>query len=167
MSDKVVKKFGKLSVEERKAAISKLNEMAYAPDFSNTKTSTSTDGSAEKSSRSKKSSSKAASKVESKAVQNNDSGDESDGSSDEKPKRRVKKEKDPNAPKRALNGYMYYSQERRASLKAERPDLKTKELSVVMGEEWRHMNDEQKRPYSVKGAADKERYAQAKASYAK
>lgn len=147
MSDKVVKKFGKLSVEERKAAISKLNEMAYAPTSS---------GAAEKSSRSKKS-----------TVQKNESDDESNGSSDEKPKRRVKKEKDPNAPKRALNGYMYYSKERRATLKAERPDLKTKELSVVMGQEWNAMSEDQKRPYSVKGAADKERYAQAKASYAK
>lgn len=153
MSDKVVKKFGKLSVEERKAAISKLNEMAYAP------VST---GAAEKSSRSKKSSSK----TDSKVVQKSESDDESNGS-EEKPKRRVKKEKDPNAPKRALNGYMYYANERRAALKAERPDLKTKELAVVMGQEWNAMSEDQKRPYSVKGAADKERYAQAKASYAK
>jgi len=151
MSDKVVKKFGKLSVEERKAAISKLNEMAYAP---------STGGAAEKSSHSKKSS-----KVVSKPVENSD--DESNGSLDEKPKRRVKKEKDPNAPKRGLNAYMYYSKERRSTLKAERPDLKTKELSVVMGQEWNAMSEDAKRPYVVKGAADTERYEQAKASYKK
>lgn len=151
MSEKVVKKFGKLSVEERKAAISKLNEMAYAPVA---------EGAAEKSSRSKKSSKKVV------PVEKN-SDDESAGSADEKPKRRVKKERDPNAPKRALNGYMYYSNERRETLKAERPNLKTKELAVVMGEEWRAMSEEQKQPYSVKGAADKARYAQAKASYTK
>jgi len=137
MSDKYVRKFEKLSLEERKAILPKLNEM--------------TDAKAVKPRRSK-----AAEPVQ----------DHSDGSEEKPVKgRKEKKVKDPNAPKRAMTPYLIYSTERRPAAKAQYPTLKPKELVAKMAEEWNGMNDEEKGPYQVKGAAAKESYAQAKKAY--
>ncbi len=71
-------------------------------------------------------------------------------------KKRTKKDKD--APKRPLSAYFFFIQERRESLKKEKPNLDNKELIKAMGEEWNKLSDEEKKPYSKKAEADKKRY---------
>lgn len=138
MADRYVRKFEKLSLEERKAVLPKLNELADT-----------------KVAKSKKV------KAAAEPVQENSD------SSEEKPVkgRKEKKAKDPNAPKRALTPYFIYTTERRAAAKAEYPHLKPKELVSKMAEEWNGLSEAQKGPYMVKGAAAKESYAQAKKAY--
>lgn len=42
-------------------------------------------------------------------------------------------------------------------IKAENPDMKTTEISKVLGEKWREMDDNAKSPFQLKANADKER----------
>jgi len=76
-----------------------------------------------------------------------------------------KKRKDPNAPKRATNAYMVFCRERRASLKEERPDLHFGKLGAKLGEMWRLMSPEEKRPYEARAANDRDRYKAEMGSY--
>lgn len=134
MSDRVIRRFEKLSSDERKATLEKLNAL----------------GGSEK-----------------KAPKKHDSSSEE--SSEEQPKkgRRERKPKDPNAPKRAMNGYLIYSKERRSAAKAEYPSLKPRELSAKMGEEWNAMTEDQRRPYNDRASGDKARYQREKDAYKK
>mmetsp|Transcript_16426 Transcript_16426/g.16359 ORF Transcript_16426/g.16359 Transcript_16426/m.16359 type:complete len:83 (+) Transcript_16426:98-346(+) len=59
---------------------------------------------------------------------------------------------------------MFYSQERRVTLKEEQPDLKITEQSKVIGQEWGKLTNDQKAPYAEKASQDKERYNQEKAN---
>ena len=74
----------------------------------------------------------------------------------EKPKKRGKKDKD--APKRPISAYFFYNQERRETLKKEKPNLDNKDLIRAMSEEWNKLTDEEKKPYVKKAEADKKRY---------
>lgn len=71
-----------------------------------------------------------------------------------------KKRKDPNAPKRASNAYMIFCKERRARLKQERPDLPFGKVGAQLGDIWRQMSAEEKKPYEDRAASDRERYKQ-------
>lgn len=42
-------------------------------------------------------------------------------------------------------------------MRDENPDLKVTEISKVLGERWRSMDENQRKPYNKKAAADKER----------
>jgi len=78
-------------------------------------------------------------------------------SDDEKPKKK-KAKKDPNAPKRPMNAYMYYMQDKRASVKEKNPSLTNTELLSALGADWKKLSDKDKVPYTTKAAADKTRY---------
>ena len=80
-------------------------------------------------------------------------------------KKRSKKDKD--APKRPLSAYFFFIQERRETLKKEKPNLDNKELIKAMGEEWNKLSDEEKKPYSKKAEADKKRYQDEVKAYEK
>ena len=82
-------------------------------------------------------------------------------------KEKAKKVKDANAPKKNLSPYFLYNQERRETLKKEKPDLNNKELIKVMSAEWNELSDEQKKKYVQKAEADKKRYEKEKAEYEK
>ncbi|KAI8982413.1 high mobility group box domain-containing protein [Mycotypha africana] len=75
---------------------------------------------------------------------------------EDKKKRRAKK--DPNAPKRGLSAYMFFSQEKRAEVKAENPEASFGQIGKILGEKWKAMSDEEKKPYNDKAEADKKRY---------
>lgn len=47
-----------------------------------------------------------------------------------------KKPKDPNAPKRSKNGFMFFTDEKRDVVKAENKDAKPTEISKIIGEMW-------------------------------
>ena len=80
-------------------------------------------------------------------------------------KKKAKKDKD--APKRPLSAYFFYIQERRETLKKEKPNLENKELIKTMGEEWNKLSDEEKKPYVKKAEADKKRYQEDMKAYEK
>ncbi|GAB5035313.1 fact complex subunit ssrp1 [Nannochloropsis oceanica] len=71
-------------------------------------------------------------------------------------KKRAKK--DPNAPKKSLSGYMLFTQASREQLKVEQPSLKVTEVSKVMGERWRGMSAEEKKPFEDQAKEAKIKY---------
>jgi len=73
-------------------------------------------------------------------------------------KPKVKKE----GPKKPKSAFMFFSQERRKTLKEEQPDLKITDASKVIGSEWRKLTDSDKGPYNQLAQQDKERYMKEK-----
>lgn len=51
-----------------------------------------------------------------------------------------KKEKDPNAPKRPLSAFMYYSQKQRPNVKKENPSATFAEVARILGEQWKALD---------------------------
>lgn len=80
-------------------------------------------------------------------------------------KHKIKKIKDPNAPKRPMTAFFHYLAATRAATKAEFPDASVSDLAKTMGERWRALTEEEKVPYLEKYAADKERYQKDMESY--
>ncbi|OMJ29543.1 Non-histone chromosomal protein 6 [Smittium culicis] len=76
-----------------------------------------------------------------------------------------RKKKDENAPKRGLSSYMFFSQEYREQVKRENPEATFGQLGKLMGDKWKSMTDEQKKPYAIKAEIDKKRYEKEKAEY--
>lgn len=72
------------------------------------------------------------------------------------PKKKAKK--DPNMPKRGMNGFMFYVQDNRLRVKENNPDFKAVDITKKLGEEWRGLNEKQKAPYQKKSEDDKARY---------
>lgn len=70
----------------------------------------------------------------------------------------VKKLKDPNAPKRPLNAYMFFAQAKRAEVKEENSELNACAVVTRLGEMWKSMSEAEKKPYTDLSAKDKERY---------
>ncbi len=67
----------------------------------------------------------------------------SEDSSDERPKKKAKK--DPDAPKRGQNAYMFYVTELREKMKTENTPMKAPDLAKFAGEKWRGMTPEEKK----------------------
>lgn len=61
------------------------------------------------------------------------------------------------APRRASNAYMVFCKERRAELVEDRPDLTFGELGAKLGEIWRGMAPEEKRPFEERAQLDRDR----------
>lgn len=78
-----------------------------------------------------------------------------------------KKKKDPNAPKRALSAYIFFTKEFRPIIKRDNPTLKFGEIAKKLGETWREMDDEEKVPYNKLASEDKIRYIADKEEYDK
>ena len=62
-----------------------------------------------------------------------------------KPAKGGKAAKDPNAPKRPLSAYMYYSQAQRNATKEANPDATFGELGKIMGAAWKEMTEDDKK----------------------
>ncbi|XP_039042636.1 FACT complex subunit SSRP1-like [Hibiscus syriacus] len=73
-------------------------------------------------------------------------------------KKKKRKKKDPNAPKRALSGFMFFSQVERENVKKSNPGMSFTEVSKIMGERWRKLSTEEREPYEAKARLDKKRY---------
>ncbi|GAA6014578.1 hypothetical protein JCM10207_001651 [Rhodosporidiobolus poonsookiae] len=76
-----------------------------------------------------------------------------------------KAKKDPNAPKRNLSAYMIFSQDARAQVKEENPDVGFGEIGKLLGAKWKELDEEDRKPYEEKAKADKARYEKEKAAY--
>uniref|UniRef100_A0A1I7XLE3 HMG box domain-containing protein n=1 Tax=Heterorhabditis bacteriophora TaxID=37862 RepID=A0A1I7XLE3_HETBA len=83
----------------------------------------------------------------------------------EKPKktRGVKKEKDPNQPKRYQSAYFLWMGENRARIKKENPGASVAEIAKIGGKEWSNVNDKSK--WEKQSALDKAEYEKAMAKY--
>ncbi|KAF4350909.1 hypothetical protein CsatB_021651 [Cannabis sativa] len=81
-----------------------------------------------------------------------------DGDEDGPKKKKQKKKKDPNAPKRALSGFMFFSQMERENVKKTNPGISFTEVGRVLGDKWNKMSVEEKEPYEAKARQDKKRY---------
>merc|ERR1712093_689413 len=81
-------------------------------------------------------------------------------------KKGTKKEKDPDAPKRAQSAYFMWLNESRAKIIAEHKldSSKVAEVAKKAGEIWGTMTDAQKAPFQGKADKDKARYASEKAA---
>ncbi|KAL2552332.1 FACT complex subunit SSRP1 [Forsythia ovata] len=81
-----------------------------------------------------------------------------DGDEDGSKKKKQKKKKDPNAPKRAISAFMFFSQAERENVRKTNPGISFTEVGKVLGERWNKMTAEEKAPYEAKARADKKRY---------
>jgi structure-specific recognition protein 1 len=57
-----------------------------------------------------------------------------------KTKKEGKKKKDPNAPKRPLSAFMYYSQKQRPNVKKENPTATFADVARILGEQWKALD---------------------------
>ena len=78
---------------------------------------------------------------------------------------KVKKVKDPNAPKRPLSAYMFFGQAMRSKIVAANPQMKATEIMQQLGVEWKKCGDKDKAKYEAQAAADKTRYDNAMKKY--
>lgn len=81
------------------------------------------------------------------------------------PKKTQRRKKDPNAPKRALSSYMFFANENRDIVRSENPNVTFGQIGKLLGEKWKSLSDEEKKPYDEKAAADKKRYESEKELY--
>ena len=81
------------------------------------------------------------------------------------PKGKKGKKKDPNAPKRGLSAFMFFSNAMRETIKAENPEASFGELGKIAGQKWKEMDDASKEPYLSKASEDKARYEREKAEH--
>ena len=84
-------------------------------------------------------------------------------------RRKNKKEKDPNAPKRAASAYMLWLNENRAAIKDEllttNPDAKITDVTKRAGELWKELGDEQKAPFQAQSDELRTAYHEAMKAY--
>ncbi|MCO5586962.1 hypothetical protein L7F22_040907 [Adiantum nelumboides] len=79
--------------------------------------------------------------------------------------KKKRRKKDPNAPKRAISSFMYFSQAEREVLKRTNPGLAFKEVAKVLGERWKKLSEEEKEPYENSAKLDKVRYSKEMTEY--
>lgn len=79
--------------------------------------------------------------------------------------KKARKTKDKDAPKRGMSAYMFFSQEIREKVKEEKPDLAFAEMGREVGQRWKDLSAEDKKPYEERAAQDKTRYEEEMAAY--
>ena len=89
------------------------------------------------------------------------------GKSGEKPGRKPKKAKDPNAPKRAQTAFFLWLNDNRAAIKKANPNAAVTEIAKLAGEQWKKVSAADKKKYDDLNAKDKERYEKETAAYTK
>ena len=72
----------------------------------------------------------------------------------------IKKKKDPNAPKRCRNAFIFYCNDFRDQVRGENPEENSsKVIMTILGDRWRNLKEAKKKPYLLKAENDKKRYA--------
>ena len=72
-------------------------------------------------------------------------------------KTRSRKRKDPNAPKRAVGAYVFFTKDERPNIQKEFKGIKFVEMGKLLGERWRGLGPDEKRKYEMMAAQDRER----------
>jgi len=80
-------------------------------------------------------------------------------------KKRAKK--DPNAPKRALSGYMFFNAAMRSTVVEQNPDAAPKDILKLLAEAWKSADAETQEKYKQLAKDDKQRYEKQKAEFDK
>ena len=88
-----------------------------------------------------------------------------DNDDEKNSKGKKKAKKDPNAPKKAMSAFMYFSNKMRPKIKAENPAISFGDLGKRIGELYRALTPTEKEPYEKMAAEDKKRFEKAKAAY--
>ncbi|CAO3598525.1 unnamed protein product [Absidia cylindrospora] len=91
--------------------------------------------------------------------------DDNNSNSEKVPSRRKRVIKDKNAPKKNYSSYLHFCDEQRPLLTKEHPTFNQPELAKLLGEKWKALSDEDKKPYQKVATQDKERYDQEMANY--
>eukprot|EP00882_Tetradesmus_deserticola_P011967 GHRQ01012666.1.p1 GENE.GHRQ01012666.1~~GHRQ01012666.1.p1 ORF type:complete len:645 (+),score=367.82 GHRQ01012666.1:668-2602(+) len=104
-------------------------------------------------------------KKEKPAADAAEAGEPDEAAGDGKKARKPRKKKDPNAPKKALSGFMFFSNSNRDRIKTDNPGIPFGQVGKLLGEEWKKLSPEDKAPYEAQAAKDKQRYAAAMAEY--
>ncbi|KAI9228261.1 MAG: non-histone chromosomal protein 6 [Piptocephalis tieghemiana] len=73
--------------------------------------------------------------------------------------------KNPNAPKRPMSAYMFFANAQRDTVRAENPEATFGQIGKLLGERWRGMTPEDKKPYEEMNVKDKRRYETEKKAY--
>jgi len=81
------------------------------------------------------------------------------------PTKRKKQKKDPNAPKKALTAFMFFSNNMRPKLKEENPDASFGDLARLVGARFKELTPEDRVKWDKMASKDKERYKEAMAEY--
>ncbi|UZJ53024.1 hypothetical protein CBS101457_002344 [Exobasidium rhododendri] len=76
-----------------------------------------------------------------------------------------KAKKDPNAPKRPLSAYMFFSQDHREKVRTENATASFGEIGRLLGAKWKEMEEADKKLYHDMAARDKIRAEDEKATY--
>jgi len=90
---------------------------------------------------------------------------ETSPSTENKRQRKPKKQKDPNAPKRALSGFFWFSNEERGKVKAANPDFGVGDVAKELGKRWAECDEATKQRYEEMAEKDRQRYDKEKAAY--
>jgi hypothetical protein len=85
----------------------------------------------------------------------------------EKPakEKKEKKVKDPNAPKKNMGAYMWFSKDKRGELKEAHPEWGVADIGRECGALWKKLTDKEKKKYEDQAAKDKERYEKEMKAY--
>lgn len=84
---------------------------------------------------------------------------------DQPKKGKKNKDKDPNAPKKAVGAYMHFCKEQRPLLAEKNPEASFVDLGRLLGVEWQKYTPEQRKKYDDLAARDKQRYEQESNAY--
>ncbi len=68
-----------------------------------------------------------------------------------------RKRKDPNAPKRAVGAYVFFTKDERPKILEEFKGIKFAEMGKLLGERWRGLDPDEKRKYEILAGHDRER----------
>lgn len=66
--------------------------------------------------------------------------------------------KNPNAPKRPMSAFLYFSQEKRSMIKEQNPGLKNTEISRVLGQMWKNAPEAERTPHIEHEKMEREKY---------
>jgi len=98
------------------------------------------------------------------AAINSPSPNKSDSSSSKRA-RKTKRPKDPNAPKRALSGFFWFSNEHRGKIKDANPDFGVGDIAKELGKMWSECDEVTRSKYEEMAEKDRMRYDKEKTAY--
>jgi len=81
--------------------------------------------------------------------------------------KKARKKKDPNAPKKALSGYMFFVKDARHDLAKKHPSEGVTDIAKRLGQAWGKLGKDEKRKYQDKADKDKSRYEREMKTYNK
>eukprot|EP00028_Trichosphaerium_sp_Am-I-7-wt_P002097 CAMPEP_0168535010 /NCGR_PEP_ID=MMETSP0405-20121227/18367_1 /TAXON_ID=498012 /ORGANISM="Trichosphaerium sp, Strain Am-I-7 wt" /LENGTH=208 /DNA_ID=CAMNT_0008562079 /DNA_START=377 /DNA_END=1003 /DNA_ORIENTATION=+ len=79
--------------------------------------------------------------------------------------RKKRPKKDPNAPKRNMSAYLFFSNIRRRDVQDKHPELNFTEIAKVLSKMWAEASPEDKAEFEEMAEADKKRYFNQKKAY--